>query len=393
MKQDSILIRRHDIIPKQKNELGQSTYNTTSEIRSRSMEENAERGTIEQIESHESIKQQWDKFRTTCDTIVNDTQMQILMFFLIISNAIFMGIGTYDFVTENPEHKVVFENIDTMFLVIFTVELMLQFVVEGINLFFDGWLVFDFGVVMISWIGELLSGNQLHILRSIRITRALRLVNRISTLKILVSTLLESLPSMYTITFLLVLINYIFGVIVTDLYKNLHDTADEHGIGEEFLDHFRNLWRSMFTLFQMATLDGWAEICRELMKFHPQIWVLIISYIVISGVVTLNLVVAVICSSLQNVIDESEENEKDTAETSRLGSVNLNDAQIDIQEPNIGTQQENGCENMSQIIGQISTITTEIEELKKDQEDIQYTMDLICSQLIIRARYTDELNE
>ena len=47
---------------------------------------------------------------------------------LIIFNALQMGLGTFDFVTQNPKVEEAFEIVDQVFLIIFTVEVSLNFI-------------------------------------------------------------------------------------------------------------------------------------------------------------------------------------------------------------------------------------------------------------------------
>ncbi len=46
---------------------------------------------------------------------------------------------------------------------------------------------------------------------------------------------------------------YVFAVMATKLF------------GEDFPQWFGSLWGSMFSLFQIMTLEGWADIAREVM--------------------------------------------------------------------------------------------------------------------------------
>jgi Ion transport protein len=69
----------------------------------------------------------------------------------IIVNAVLMGIETFDFVTDNVVTDRVFNSIDNAFLSVFTVELILQLIYRGLSLFLDGWLLFDFVIVLTSW--------------------------------------------------------------------------------------------------------------------------------------------------------------------------------------------------------------------------------------------------
>jgi hypothetical protein len=122
-----------------------------------------------------------NQLRYRCGSIVNNENVQFFIVLLIAINAIMMGVGTFDFVTENDEVDYIFEQIDRTFLVIFTIELGMQFIFHGWRLLLDGWLVFDLIVIAMSW-----SFSQAQIIRAFRIFRALRLITRIEVMKNLV---------------------------------------------------------------------------------------------------------------------------------------------------------------------------------------------------------------
>jgi hypothetical protein len=130
---------------------------------------------------HRKISRRIIDFRAQCGAAVNSNRAQAFVVFLIALNAAQIGIGTFDFVTENPSVDSAFEKVDFAFLTIFTVELGLQFFYRGLTLFLDGWLVFDFIIIVVSW-----SFSGLTIIRAFRIFRALRLVTRIKVMKNLV---------------------------------------------------------------------------------------------------------------------------------------------------------------------------------------------------------------
>lgn len=133
--------------------------------------------------------------------IVNDTRVQLGIIVLICINAIMMAIATFDFVTDNPKISRAFENTDLVFLIIFTIELAMQFFYYGFRLFQDGWLVFDFVIIVLSW-----SFNQIQVIRAFRVFRAFRIVTRVKTLRDLVAAIVQVLPRMTAISFLLLLV-------------------------------------------------------------------------------------------------------------------------------------------------------------------------------------------
>ena len=122
-----------------------------------------------------------NQLRYRCGAIVNNENVQFFIVILIAINAVMMGVGTFDFVTENPSVDQAFETTDKVFLIIFTIELCMQFIFHGWRLLLDGWLVFDLIVIAMSW-----SFQQVQIIRAFRIFRALRLITRIEVMKNLV---------------------------------------------------------------------------------------------------------------------------------------------------------------------------------------------------------------
>jgi hypothetical protein len=126
----------------------------------------------------------WGSFqelRSLCGRLVNHDRTQMVIVTLIAINALMMGIGTFPFVTQDPTVKNAFDLTDTIFLVIFTVELGMQFVYRGYTLLLDGWLVFDLIVIVLSWCFD-----SVQVIRAFRIFRALRLITRVKVMKNLV---------------------------------------------------------------------------------------------------------------------------------------------------------------------------------------------------------------
>jgi len=218
---------------------------------------------------------------------VNDYRVQNIVLLLIIINAIMMGIATFPLVKDDPELSNKFEVIDQVFLILFTIESSMQILFHGWTLFKDGFLTFDLLIVVMSWA---LEGTQ--VIRAFRIFRALRLVTRISTMRNLVLALFSVIPKMTAIFMLLLLIFYIFAVMFTQLFKDLY----RDGLVPE--PYFSGLAYSLFTLFQMMTLDEWANIQHEIAETYSWAWIPFLVFIVITGFVVVNLIIAVICDAV-----------------------------------------------------------------------------------------------
>jgi len=252
-----------------------------SVARSRSMSEHSEMMDSETNYSALSETFTW-KFRMLCGKLVNNEYVQVGIIVLIVVNALMMGVATFDFVMDDPDVDQAFARIDRGFLVIFTIECVMQLIYLGLTLFADGWLVFDLLIVVFSW-----SFESLQIVRAFRIFRAFRLITRVKPLRDLVLAIGAVMPRMYAIAALLLLIFYIFSVLFTELFSML-PLSDKY---------FTTLGRSLFTCMEMMTLE-WGEIAREVMTHEPWAWAPFSAFIMITGFIVFNLIVAVVCDAV-----------------------------------------------------------------------------------------------
>ncbi|CAJ1944297.1 unnamed protein product [Cylindrotheca closterium] len=235
-----------------------------------------------------SVDEEEDSFlwqaRMKVGGIVNNEKVQIFIIVAIMINALMMGVATFDFVEDNENVDRAFHEIDRAFLIIFTIEAVLQLFYLGVSLFSDGWLIFDLAIVILSW-----SFESLQIVRAFRIFRAFRLITRVKPLRDLVLAIGAVLPRMYAIAALLLLVFYIFSVLFTELFSDL-----DLGPGK---DYFGTLDRSLFTCMEMMTLE-WGEICRLVMEYHRWAFAPFLSFIAITGFIVFNLIVAVVCDAV-----------------------------------------------------------------------------------------------
>ena len=238
-------------------------------------------------------KKQMNRLRLLCGNIVNNPWVQQFIIFLTVVNAVMLGVATYDFVKENPTFNLAFETTDMIILIIFTVELVMHLFFRGHTFIKDGWLVFDFVIVVVSWSAASL--------QALRIVRVLKLVSRIKPLRDVVVALAKVLPRLGAIAALLGLISYIFAVMFTELFGDLLLSDD----------YFSTLDRSLLTCFQMVTLE-WSDIMRECMVQVWWAWIPFVSYIVITGFIIFNLIVAVVCEAVSDLSKASDQGMRTT---------------------------------------------------------------------------------
>lgn len=226
--------------------------------------------------------------------LVNNEYVTLIILILIVVNAILIGVSVTKAVREDTTLAKRIDDADFAFLVIFTIEIIMQFYYYGFGLFLDRWLVFDLVVVIISWNATFSTNEENEngggqVLRSFRIFRGFRLVTRIKPLRDLVLALGEVLPRMSAIVLMLMLVFYVFAVMFTENYKEL-DMSE---------NYFNTLHDSLLTCFQMMTME-WVEICRELMEDFGMTgsWFFIVIYVMIAGFIVFNLIVAVVVEAV-----------------------------------------------------------------------------------------------
>jgi len=79
----------------------------------------------------------------------------------------------------------------------------------------------------------------------------------------------------------------VFAVIATELF------------GRTFVDWFGTLGASMYTLFQIMTLESWSMgIVRPVMEAYPWAWAFFVPFIIVTAFAVLNLFVAIIVNAL-----------------------------------------------------------------------------------------------
>ena len=218
---------------------------------------------------------------------------------LIVINAILLGLETVPSVMA--EWGFLIRGADRVILAVFVIEILLRITAHGRAFWRDPWSLFDIVVVGVALFP---ASGSLSVLRALRILRVLRLVSVVPRLRRVVETLMRSLPGMGSIALLLVMLFYVFAVMATKLF------------GASFPDWFGSIGESMYSLFQIMTLESWSMgIVRPVMAVHPFAWAFFVPFILIVSFAVLNLFIAVVVDSMQQVHkEEADELMRDAEE-------------------------------------------------------------------------------
>jgi voltage-gated sodium channel len=124
----------------------------------------------------------------------------------------------------------------------------------------------------------------------LRVLRVLRLVSAMPQMRAVVGALFQALPGMGAIVAVLGLVFYVAAVMATQLF------------GATFPQWFGSVGASLFSLFQVMTLEGWSMgIARPVMELHPWAWLFFVPFVVVTSFTVLNLFIALIVNSMQAV--------------------------------------------------------------------------------------------
>lgn len=225
--------------------------------------------------------------RADIKNFIERPRTQNIILALILVNAVILGMETSP--TLMAAYGPALKALDSAILAVFVVEIALRLYIHGLRFFKDPWSVFDFAVVAIALVP---ASGPFAVLRALRVLRVLRVLTIVPSMRRVVGGLLAAIPGLASIAMVLGLIFYVFAVISTKLF------------GADFPDWFGNIGRSLYTLFQIMTLESWSMgIVRPVMENFPYAWVFFIPFILIATFTMLNLFIGIIVSAMQSFTD------------------------------------------------------------------------------------------
>ncbi|RMF38406.1 MAG: ion transporter [Alphaproteobacteria bacterium] len=212
---------------------------------------------------------------------------------VILINAISLGLSTSASITLRIGE--VLSIIDTVVITIFVLEMILKLYAFGWRFFRSAWNVFDLSIVVISLVP---SGGNLSVLRAMRVIRAMRLLSGIPQMRAVIMALLDAMPGMGAVIVLLGIVYYIFAVMATQLFS------------ADFPQWFGTVGESLYTLFQIMTLESWSMgIVRPVMEKYPQAWLLFVPFITTTAFAVLNLFIGLLVNTMQAAVEAEGEKE------------------------------------------------------------------------------------
>ena len=255
---------------------------------------------------------------------------------IILINSIVLGLITSEAIYA--KFGELLEFILSACVVIFTVEITLRIIAKGWRFFLNGWNIFDFLLITMALMPE--TGAAITF-RVFRVLRALRMVKKKKKLRHIVSAILVSAPHVFWAAVLEIIIFYIFGIMGQNLFH------------EAFPQWFGTLGKTVYTLFQVTTLESWSMgIARPVMKVYPWAWMYFVPFVMISSYIVLNVVVGVVVNATSDISEDDNISMKDKIKAKKVTNTELS-------------------EQINELKEHILRLEAKLEENKKDESKIQ----------------------
>ena len=223
-------------------------------------------------------------------SLVEHSVFQAVIIGVIILNSILFGIQTSPSVSAwcGPW----LSHLDDACLAVFTIELVLKLVAYNWRFCRDPWNLFDFIVVAVSFVPDM---GMFSAVRLFRILRIFKLISGIRHMRIILAAIVKSVKGIMWTGSLLMLIYYVYAILGTHLF------------GAAFGDWFGSLGKSVYSLFQIMTLESWSMgIARPVIAVYPYAWIYFVSYILLSSFVVMNVVVGIVLTSISDCCKREE---------------------------------------------------------------------------------------
>lgn len=252
--------------------------------------------------------------------IVNNMKFKIFIGIVIMVNAVTIGMEVDMSKGDDINDRLGFFFCEICFTLIFFGEMLLKFKHLGWDYYLDKWNVLDYHLVVFSFIDLFLSivfngkadmkmMSAFRIVRMARLVRNVRLLHMFRELWMLVKGFIDTLATLFWVGVMLFMIVYVAAILLTILvgHSDWYDEQLTHNP-----TYYGTLIRSMWTVFQVITLESWADrIVRPLGRVSIGWYFFFLFILVLSTLGVLNVIIGVI---VERTLSAAVENEKDVKE-------------------------------------------------------------------------------
>jgi len=228
--------------------------------------------------------------------VVYSSQFELVIAFIILVNAVSLALLTMPEI--DPETRNTLSELDKFALYIYLVELIMRLVSYGKRpweFFRQGWNVFDFTIVVLSF--GVFTGETI-ILRLLRIFRLIRIFRFLPEVRVLTSSVVKSLPPLMSVGVLIFLALFIYGM------------AGVYLFGEQLPDSWGNITLALTSLFILLTLENFPNYLEEAVAISPWALPFYLSYIFIVVFTVLNVLIGIVLNAMDEAREENKERKR-----------------------------------------------------------------------------------
>ncbi|XP_050308218.1 sodium channel protein 60E [Anthonomus grandis grandis] len=259
----------------------------------------------------------WLKFQQALYQIVKDPLFELAITVCIVLNTMFLAMEHHG-MSESVLRALDIGN--KVFTSIFTFECCLKIMALSKDFFHNGWNIFDLIIVsasLLDLIFELVDG--LSVLRGLRLLRVLKLAQSWITMKVLLSIIISTIGALGNLTFVLVIVIYIFAVIGMQLFAK--DYTEEKFYPDPVPRwNFKDFFHSFMMIFRILCGE-WIEPLWDCMRAEskegPGICLAVfLPTLVMGNFMVLNLFLALLLNSFNS--EELKHRKEEVGDESKL---------------------------------------------------------------------------
>ncbi|XP_066950871.1 sodium channel protein 1 brain-like isoform X1 [Macrobrachium rosenbergii] len=259
----------------------------------------------------------WLRFQNIMYIVVHDAVFDLFIMLCIILNTIFLAIEHHGM--SDTLNKIL-EVGNRVFTAVFTLECIMKIMALSKEFFTNRWNVFDLVIVLASLLDLGLEiGSGLSVLRGMRLLRVLKLAQSWRTMRVLLSIIVSTLGALGNLTFVLIIIIYIFAVIGMQLFgKNYQDANFYPDPVPRW--NFKDFFHSFMMIFRILCGE-WVEPLWDCMRAEKSgasntCLAIFLPALVMGNFMVLNLFLALLLNSFNS--EELKSRQDDMEDESRV---------------------------------------------------------------------------
>jgi voltage-gated sodium channel len=221
--------------------------------------------------------------------IVESDRFELVIGAVIFVNAIALAWLTLPSSAEQADTLVL---VDELCYLVYLIELLIRMASYGRKpwkFFRSGWNIFDFIVVGLSPLAQ----GQTVVLRLLRLLRLVRIFRFLPEVRILSLSIVRSVPPLMSISVLIGLLLFLYGMAGTYLF------------GDALPKAWGDIGTSLKTLFVMLTLENFPQTFEEGVSVSPLAFPFFISYMFVIVFTVLNILIGIVLNAMDEARKEN----------------------------------------------------------------------------------------